>query len=86
MNNRRHFIKTGSVLLAGAALRPQLALAATPAAARFPLPTPAQVAWQDCEIGVMYSFDLAIAAGDTTENNAARKTCKVVREGNIKAE
>ncbi|MFN0119555.1 MAG: alpha-L-fucosidase [Blastocatellia bacterium] len=30
--------------------------------------------WQDCEVGLLYSFDLAIAAGDTTSNNAARKT------------
>ena len=39
-----------------------------------PRPTPAQMAWQDCEIGLLYSFDLAIAAGDTAANNAARKT------------
>ena len=75
MITRRDFIKTGSALVAGAALRPQLAFAANESAKpRLILPTPAQVAWQNCEIGIIYSFDLAIAAGDTTDNNAARKT------------
>jgi len=75
MITRRNFIKNGGVLLAGAALRPQLSLGAEAAdGPRLVLPTPAQLAWQDCEIGVLYSFDLAIAAGDTTGNNAARKT------------
>jgi len=27
-----------------------------------PRPTPAQLVWQDCEIGLLYCFDLAIAA------------------------
>ena len=59
----------------GAALSPQLLRAAeTDADRHLVLPTPAQLAWQNCEIGVIYSFDLAIAAGDTTDNNAARKT------------
>lgn len=40
---------------------------------QLPLPTPAQVAWQDCEIGLLFSFELAPAAGDWTENNASRK-------------
>jgi alpha-L-fucosidase len=38
------------------------------------LPTPGQVAWQDCEVGLIYHFDLAVCAGDTTGNNALRKT------------
>lgn len=75
MITRRNFIKTGSALVAGAALRPQLAFAAYETAKpRLALPTPAQVAWQDAEIGIIYCFDLAMAAGDTTDNNAARKT------------
>ena len=75
MITRRDFIKTGSALVAGAALPPQLAFAANEnAKPQLILPTPAQVAWQNCEIGIIYSFDLAIAAGDTTDNNAARKT------------
>jgi alpha-L-fucosidase len=72
---RRDFIKTGAALAASTALRPQLAFGADQAVSpRLTLPTPAQIAWQDCEIGLLYSFDLAIAAGDTTGNNASRKT------------
>ena len=75
MITRRNFIKAATTATAGAALSPHLLRAAeTDVDRRLVLPTPAQIAWQDCEIGVMYSFDLAIAAGDTTDNNAARKT------------
>lgn len=75
MTTRRRFLKTGTVLLAGAAIRPRCSFGADAAARlRLALPTPAQLAWQDCEIGLLYSFDLAIAAGDETPNNAARKT------------
>ncbi len=70
---RRTFIKTGAALTAGGVLPARLSCAATSAP---PLvrPTRGQLVWQDCEVGVLYSFDLAIAAGDTTSNNAARKT------------
>jgi alpha-L-fucosidase len=75
MITRRDFIKTAAALLAGAALRPQRSFGADEAGKpRLALPTPAQLRWQDCEIGLLYSFDLAIAAGDTTGNNASRKT------------
>jgi alpha-L-fucosidase len=75
MINRRKFIKTGVPLLAGAAICPRLALGADGAAgAKLPLPTAAQAVWQDCEIGLLYSFDLAIAAGDRSPNNNARRT------------
>jgi alpha-L-fucosidase len=37
-----------------------------------PKPTPAQIAWQDCEIGLVYHFDMSIAAGNFTGNNTAR--------------
>jgi len=40
---------------------------------RGPRPTPAQCAWQDCEIGLLYSFDLAIAAGRFAGNNTVRE-------------
>jgi len=74
MITRRNFIKTGSSLLAGAVCRPRLSFGADATAnTRLILPSPPQIAWQDCEIGLLYSFDLAIAAGDTTANNAARK-------------
>ncbi len=40
--------------------------------AELPKPTPAQVAWQDCEIGLIYHFDMPIAAGNFAGNNTAR--------------
>lgn len=64
--SRRDFLQTGAALIAAPAV--------TSAAPRLPLPTPGQLAWQNCEVGLIYCFDLAIAAGDTTPNNAARKT------------
>jgi alpha-L-fucosidase len=74
MMTRRDFVKTGTALLAGAGWGPYLSLGTDNAAGRrIVLPTAAQRTWQDCEVGVLYSFDLAIAAGDTTENNASRK-------------
>ena len=42
--------------------------------ATLPRPTPAQLRWQDAEIGLLYSFDLAIAAGVVAPNNEVRKT------------
>ena len=72
---RRNFIKAGAVVAAASALPPRLTFAAEAAAKPgLVLPTPAQVAWQDAEIGIIYCYELATAAGDTTENNAARKT------------
>ena len=38
-----------------------------------PTPTPAQLVWQDCEIGLLYCFDLAIAAEIYTPNNTTRQ-------------
>ncbi len=41
-------------------------------ALEIPTPTPAQQVWQDCEIGLLYCFDLAIAAGgDYPQNNSS---------------
>jgi alpha-L-fucosidase len=36
---------------------------AAPVAPAIPVPTPAQQVWQDCEIGLLFCFDLPIAAG-----------------------
>ena len=36
---------------------------AAPDAPVIPTPTPAQQVWQDCEIGLLFCFDLPIAAG-----------------------
>jgi alpha-L-fucosidase len=72
---RRNFIKAGATIAVGCVLPSRLASAVeTTARPRLVLPTPAQVAWQDAEIGIIYHFDLATAAGDHTPNNAARKT------------
>jgi len=74
MITRRSFVRAGSGLLAGAALHRRLSFGADDAdRPRLPLPTPAQVAWQDCEIGLLYSFDLAIAAGIYARNNTHRE-------------
>jgi hypothetical protein len=73
--NRRIFITTGVAAATASALPPRFTFAAeTATQPRLLLPTPAQVAWQDAEVGIIYDFDLAIAAGDTTENHEARKT------------
>lgn len=37
-----------------------------------PRPTPAQLAWQDCEVGILYHFDMPVAAGVEAPNNAVR--------------
>jgi len=37
------------------------------------LPKPAQLVWQDCEIGLLYCFDLAIAAEVYSKNNTTRE-------------
>jgi hypothetical protein len=39
-----------------------------------PTPTPAQLRWQDCEIGVIFHLDMPVVAGDFTPNNGTRKT------------
>lgn len=39
-----------------------------------PLPTPAQCRWQDAEVGIVYHYDLPIAAGAQAPNNQVRET------------
>ncbi|MEJ2049790.1 MAG: alpha-L-fucosidase, partial [Calditrichota bacterium] len=36
-------------------------------------PTPAQLAWQDAEVGVIFHFDLPVAAGEFAPNNSGKK-------------
>jgi alpha-L-fucosidase len=75
MINRRDFIRTGAAFAGGAALRPPPARAAgEPSESPLALPTPPQLAWQDFEIGLIYHFDITIAAGDTSARNITRKT------------
>lgn len=64
--SRRNFLQTGAALVASPAIHAN--------APQIPMPAAGQLAWQDCEVGLIYCFDLAIAAGDTTSNNAARRT------------
>jgi len=73
---RREMLKLGSVAVAGAACCPLPTFSkGEPSPARkLVLPTPAQIAWQDCEVGVLYHFDLPIAAGNYSLEDASRKT------------
>lgn len=70
---RRNFIQRCALGAGGLAINSQLpnAFAADPPA--LPRPTPAQLEWQDCEVGVIYHFDLPIAAGAFASNNATKK-------------
>ena len=71
---RRQFLSiaagAGALGVAGRA-----AMAEPPAdeAKPLPTPTPAQIAWQDCEIGLIYHFDLSIAAKRFAGNNTMRE-------------
>lgn len=76
MLNRRKFISLGASACAGGLAGAGWArgAGATPAdGASLPKPTPAQQAWQDCEIGIIYHFDLPIAAGNYAPNNSAKQ-------------
>ena len=74
MFTRRMFLKTGSAATAGCLLRTPLARGEGDALPpRLALPSPAQLTWQECEIGLLYSFDLAIAAGQLSR--LCRATC-----------
>jgi hypothetical protein len=58
MIRRRTFIEAGTALLTAAALRPRLSRATDEAARpRLPLPTPAQLAWQEAEVVAMLCTD-----------------------------
>jgi len=74
MTTRREFLTRGGALMAGAALGPGLLFGAEETGDRqLPRPTRAQMTWQDCEIGLLYSFDLPIAAGIFASNNTHRE-------------
>ncbi|MCD6303520.1 MAG: alpha-L-fucosidase [Planctomycetes bacterium] len=62
----------GSAMLGISAAAAGRAPASRPAGGQV-RPTKGQVTWQDCEIGLLYSFDLAIAAGIYAPNNQVRK-------------
>ncbi|TWT81505.1 Alpha-L-fucosidase [Planctomycetes bacterium CA13] len=74
MITKREFLKVGTACLGGMALHPSLSLGAETADdTLLPLPTRAQMSWQDCEIGLVYHFDLSIAAGNFAGNNTHRE-------------
>jgi alpha-L-fucosidase len=69
--DRRSFLLTAAATLgAPPCVR---ALAANATADGGPRPTPAQLAWQDAELGVIFHFDLPVAAGVFAPNNAVRR-------------
>jgi len=72
---RRDFVRRTAGMVAGATVAGVGAMAETPAgdAPRLPRPSAAQMAWQDCEVGLIYHFDLAIAAKRFAGNNTVRE-------------
>ena len=71
---RRRFLgMAAGAAAAGAARTGAAAEANDGGASALPKPTAAQIAWQDCEVGLLYSFDLAIAAGRFAPNNTVRE-------------
>ena len=70
--SRRAFLGVAATAAAAAATRLGRAGTASAAASR-PLPTPAQLNWQDAEVGVIFHFDMPVAAGDPAPNNLTRR-------------
>lgn len=70
---RREFLKRASLSLAGTALAGASGVRAAEDHVHLARPTPAQLAWQDCEVGLIYHFDLPIAAGEFAGNNQVRR-------------
>ena len=68
---RRDFIRQSAI--GCAAVATGLPFFANGSETKIPTPTPAQVSWQDCELGIIYCFDLAIAAGRYDVKNNAYK-------------
>jgi len=65
MLTRRSFIKAGGILTAGAVCSPALRSWAGGAPETVqPVPTPAQLAWQEAELGVLFHFDPRIFNAD----------------------
>jgi len=64
---------SGEACMALGANRASAPAAGNTSTSKLPKPTPAQLAWQDCEIGLVYHFDMPIAAGDFARNNTVRQ-------------
>ncbi len=75
--NRRQFLSRGAAALAGlASFRPGFAFAARPPGglgSELPRPTPAQLAWQRAELGVVFHWDLHVFDGERYSQAANRK-------------
>lgn len=75
MTTRRTFLKHSSLALAGGMLAvSQMAHGDNRESTALAKPTPAQLRWQDCEIGIIYHFDLPVASGEFASNNQVRRT------------
>jgi alpha-L-fucosidase len=82
-SSRRQFLKTtcrhaAAGIAASTTLAPGLrALTADDRVSgdgtNLPRPTAAQQVWQDCEVGLIYHFDLPVAAGEFAGNNTVRR-------------
>jgi alpha-L-fucosidase len=73
---RRNFIKQAAVALPAVSLS-GLSFAGTlrdPDEHSLPVPTPAQLRWQSAEVGIIYHFDLPIAARRFAPNNSVKDT------------
>ena len=73
-STRRAFLKHTSAAVAGGLLVVAADGQADEPAPALALPTKAQQVWQDCEIGLIYHFDLPVASGQFASNNQVRQT------------
>ena len=74
---RRQMLGTAATAVVDGILRTRSCRATAPPSGDAPhlaRPLPRQVVWQDCEVGLIYHFDLSVAAGrDDRGNNAYRE-------------
>jgi alpha-L-fucosidase len=84
--SRRRFLRTGYAAAVAGAIGsgvtgrlwandkpPEGSATKTPTTTELARPTPAQLRWQDCEVGLIYHFDLPIAARRLAGNNTVRE-------------
>ncbi len=77
MIRRRTFLEAGTALLTAAALRPRLSRATDEAARpRLPLPTPAQLAWQEAEVVAMLCTDPRICYQEKPQLGNIHNVCR----------
>jgi alpha-L-fucosidase len=76
MLSRRSFLKAVGAAAATAPVARVMVANDSPTAFPangLPRPTPAQMAWQDCEVGILWSFDIPVAARDFSNCFQIRK-------------